>query len=385
MPNTPQTSEILGQNPDPAKLLQNLEALDTDQKKFNLLRNIFVEEADVNEYIQYLDTDEDIDLTRRQLTGLKSTLEGFKVYLKQYLQQTGERIGRFDERLAEGVKSFANPEATPEELEGIGKTRRRVAQAMQIANIPRGAKGKSLREVTQKGPVSGIESSKEQAGLLKNLEAQYPTMQATFERYEIFTKGMPTWEQVKKGLTPEVLDKALKLAEPTLLLIPPTTRLSKVVAINKHPAKGQKFDTYTHELENNDLWNGGKSKTENKWQVSIVEGIQNVAQDEQIYNGERNNYEMSRLWVKKYEDRGLDVMNDAGAYLTLMMKGLVEGKPIDSQTFTALNGKNLTETSFVAVGVWSDVQVRLTGDYPDSVGDSLRLRGSVGVDVPETT
>lgn len=230
---------------------------------------------------------------------------------------------------------------------------------------------------------SEIELSVEQAELLEKLEVQYPTMKTTLERYEISTIGMPTWEQVKKGLTPEVLDKALKLTEPTLLLVPPTTRHSKVDAINKHPAKGQKYDTYTYELKDNNLWNGGKAKTENKWRVLIVEGVQDVAQDEQIYDGKRTNYEMSKLWVKKYEDQGLDVMNDADAYLMLMMKGLAEGKPLDPRTYTVLNGKNLTKSSDVAYGYWFNVQVYLYYDRPGVVFNVLRLRGSVGVDVPE--
>jgi len=173
MPNAPQTTEIPGQNPDPVKLLKDLEnpAMDTDQKKFNYLRGFFLEEADVDEYIQYLDTDEEIDLTKKQLKTLKGALQSFKVYLKEiYLPETGERIKRFYERLEQGTKAFANPEATPQELEVIGKTRRRVAQAMQIAKKPRGVKGKSLRrgtkgkslrEVTQKEATSASESKKE--------------------------------------------------------------------------------------------------------------------------------------------------------------------------------------------------------------------------------
>jgi hypothetical protein len=240
-----------------------------------------------------------------------------------------------------------------------------------------------MREATgeKAKAATGVELSAEQAELLEKLEAQYPKMQATLERYEISTEGMPTWEQVKKGLTPEVLDKALKLAEPTLLLIPPTPRQSKVEAINKHPAKGQKYDTATYKLNDNDLWNGGKSKAENKWRVSIVDGIQDVQQDNEIYEGERTNYEMSKAWVKKYEEQGLDVMNDSDAYLTLMMKGLAEGKPIDPNTFSVLNGKNLTKTSRIAFGYWNVVQVRMAYVNSFVTSGNLRLRGSVDVDV----
>jgi hypothetical protein len=245
-----------------------------------------------------------------------------------------------------------------------------------------GIRLKAASKVEEGAPES--ELSVEQAELLEKLEADYPKMRATLEYYEISTKGMPTWEQVKKGLTPEVLEKALKLAEPTLLLVPPTSRQSKVEAINKHPAKGQKYDTYTYELQDNNLWNGGKSRTENKWRVSIVDGVQDVEQDAEIYDGKRTNYEMSKLWVKKYEDRGLDTVNDADAYLTLMMKGLAEGKPLDPKTYTVLNGKNLTKSSYVADGYWNFDRVYLDYGYPDDTSNSLRLRGSVGVDVPET-
>ncbi len=243
----------------------------------------------------------------------------------------------------------------------------------------------SIRETTgeRAKAVSEVELSVEQAELLKNLEAQYPEMSAALERYEIPTKGMPTWEQVKKGLTPEVLDKALKLAEPALLLISPTTRQSKVRAIDKHPVKGQEYDTYTdtYEFEDSYLWN----KNRNKWRVSIVEGVQDVQDDEAIDHEKKTNYEMSKLWVKKYKDQGLDVINDANTYLTLMMKGLAEGKPVDPNTFTVLNGKNLTKTSQAARGAWHILDVRVALDHVDSADShyELRLRGSVGVDVPE--
>ncbi len=226
--------------------------------------------------------------------------------------------------------------------------------------------------------------TKEQIELMSQLEAQYPKMRASLEQRKISTKGMPTWERIKKALTPEVLNKALKLAEPALLLIPPTTRQSKVEAINKNPATCQTQDTYTYEFNDNNLWNGGNPQTENKWRISIVEGIRDIAQDNEIYDGKRTNFEMAKLWVEKYEKEGLDVMNDADSYLVLMMKRMDEGKPVDPNTYTVLNGKNLTKDALVALGLWDNDQVRLFYDNPDFVDFSLRLRGSVGVDVSET-
>ncbi len=226
-----------------------------------------------------------------------------------------------------------------------------------------------------------VSRTKEQKELVSQLEAQYPTMKASLERRKISTEGMPTWERIKKGLTPEVLDKALKHKEPALLLIPPTTRQSKVYAIDKNPAACQKQDTYTYKFHDNNLWNGGKSQTENKWRVSIVEGVEDVAQDNEIYDGKRTNYEMAKLWVEKYEKEGLDVINDADTYLTLTMKRMDEGKPVDPHTNTVLNGKKLTKDSPVAYGFWFPALVYLHRVFPGGVVRHLRLRGSVGVDV----
>jgi len=277
-----------------------------------------------------------------------------------------------------------------QQLKSLADVRRESLEAVLTKLVETGAVSaekvnslvEQIRETTGKKIKAArkVKLSVEQAELLEELEAQYPTMQATLKRYEISTQGIPTWEQIKKGLTSDVIDKTLKLGEPTLLLVPPTTRQSKVEAINNHPVKGQKHDTYTHELNSNNLWNKGKSKPENKWRVSIVDGVQDVETDPEIIRG--TNYEMSKAWVKKYKDQGLDVMDNADAYLTLVMKGLAEDKPVDSKTCTVLNGKNLTEHSHIAYGSWGDDQGWLSVINPDSSGGTrLRLRASVEIDV----
>ena len=202
MTSMPNTAETPAHRPDPVNLLQTLSDLSTDQKKYNHLRDLFLEEADVDEYINYLDTDEEIDLTRRQLTQLKAALEGYKVYLKDYLKETGERIGRFDERLKQTSEAFANPDATPEELAGIGKTRKRVAQAMQIAKAPRGSKGKNLREVTQSKKELSPEEIDQYLGEFKT----------RFDALPELHKGIE-WADVEKSLKadPEAVRKLMEL------------------------------------------------------------------------------------------------------------------------------------------------------------------------------
>jgi len=73
------------------------------------------------------------------------------------------------------------------------------------------------------------------------------------------------------------------------------------------------------------------------------------------------------------------VINDARTYLALMMCSLQAGKPIDQETWTVLNAKNLTESSLVAGGYWNRDQVYLFFDGPDHVNRYLRSRGSVRV------
>ncbi len=226
------------------------------------------------------------------------------------------------------------------------------------------------------------ELSVEQSEFLEKFEIQYSSMKATLERYEISTEGMPTWGQVISGLTGEVLRKASRLQEPTLLLISPTTRQSKIEAINKHPVEGKGHDVFTSFLEDHDFWNGGKSQSENTWRVSIVEGAQDVQPDPEINNGQKTNYEMAKAWISKLEKQGLEVMEGADVYLTLMMRSLAEREPIDQKYLTILNAKNLTESSCIAKGCWLD-EVRLSISIPDFPDSEFRLRGLVWIAVSQ--
>jgi hypothetical protein len=222
--------------------------------------------------------------------------------------------------------------------------------------------------------------SKEQTELLANLELQYPKMVKTLKRYEIPLKGMPSWESIKNGLTREVLRKVLNLQQPTLLLVPPTARKEKVKALDTHKVSPQRYNTTVYELEDDDLWNGGKRKPKKKqWEVIIVEGIQDV--EAPTSTGTITSFEMVKAWVKKLEKQGLDVMTGADAYLILQMKGLQEGKLIDSHTYTVLNGKNIDKCAMVSLGYFYDGQVYL---YYSTDSYGIRLRGSVGVDVQKS-
>jgi uncharacterized protein YxjI len=218
------------------------------------------------------------------------------------------------------------------------------------------------------------------------LEQQYSQMVKTLDHYEINKEGMPTLESIKKALVSsmDTVRKTRQLHEPVLIIIPPTSRQSKVEEMDDHKVKGQEGNTFTYEFDDDNLWNGGVSEDDEKikkWRVKIVEGIQGVPQDSEIHDGKKRNSEMTKEWVKKLEGKGLEVMNDADSYLTLMMRTLVDGTPIDSETYTVLNGKNLTSHSHISYGYLFNGRVNLDLDDADDVYDNLCLRGSVCVNI----
>ncbi len=234
--------------------------------------------------------------------------------------------------------------------------------------------------------VSGIELSPEQAELLANLEAQYPKMKTTLEKRNISTAGMPTWEQIKKELTQEVLNKALKLAEPALLLVPPITRQEMVDLLLKYKGDQEKHGLYfaSTYFGDKNRWDGGKAQTESKWRVKIDEGIQDVEADPEINNFQITFYQAVVELLNKLQAQGLDVMNDAISWLTLLIKSLDEGKVIDSNQYgTILNAKNYTNRPGLGNVHWQNGAARFSYIYEETYGINLRLRGSIEIDVPQ--
>jgi len=214
------------------------------------------------------------------------------------------------------------------------------------------------------------EKSLEQAQLLTALKKQYTKMKSVLKRYKIPETGIPVWEKIKCGLTPEILEKVLNLKEPALLLVAPTTRQSKVEAIRKHRIRKQKTDVETYEFDNDNLWNGGKSETNTQWRVVIVDGMKDIPADQEISG---TNEEMVRKWNEKYAKDALDIINDANTYLTLMMRGIAEGNPPDQHYLTVLNLKNLTESAPLAYGnyEYENRIVHLCGNFAGSKNDNL--------------
>lgn len=229
------------------------------------------------------------------------------------------------------------------------------------------------------------EISLEQAELLVALQKQYPQMVSTLEKYELiphgdnasFSRGVPpSWEQIKSCLNAEALEKARKLEEPTLIIVPPMSRQDLVKTIDAHKVKGQ-HDTYTYQFDSDYLWSGGKQENEARsWEVAIVTGVTEVPADTSISG---KVYKRAKAWVNKYAGQKLDTMNDVRTYLTLMMRSLAQGKPIDEKSWTVLNAKNLQEKMFVSSGSWNADRIGLNRGFLAAEDYELRSRGLVKV------
>ncbi len=210
---------------------------------------------------------------------------------------------------------------------------------------------------------------------MESLGIQYAIMLKTLQRYKISLDCVPDWETIRKNLTPEVLEKARKLDEPALLLIPPVSRQAMVEAVNVHKAS-EEYDTNVWDIERDDLWNGGKPEGKKlAWEVSIVTGLQEVEEGKTIKG---DDYQRAKAWIEHYNDQGVDVINDARTYLTLMIRNLDIGKPVDKQNWTILNAKNFSENSPLAFGfLLKNDRIALRYVYPR--GKNIRVRGAVRV------
>lgn len=410
MPDAP-TMETPEHNIDPRQFLQTLAGLDTDQKKYNYLRTVFIDPADVDEYVQDLDANEELDLTKRQITQLKSALEGFKVYLREYLKQSGERIGRFEQRDEENLDALKKHVAEPEVQEKLFKTRRRISKAMQFAQKPMGAKGKSLREVTLAGKtevkmdeldskyqefIDALDLSDEDKEKFKEMMSPVNYKKAVETAKEMDPKcRIPAKSQIIDELMTYKVERLQDICEmmeqPTLLIVSDTSFDEKVSAMDGHKhytsqnGRSQQ-NAYVYKGSDSPYNNAPKIK---RVRVSIVDG---VVRPEQLAGvstriGERREYLTQKFAAKKMRYIDKDEM------ATLFQQSLREAeqtgdnnKIVDnwesgSGTVTLLDPNSLTKSSGVACACFGSYsrQVSFNDLHPDNVSGYARGRASVQV------
>jgi hypothetical protein len=412
MPNSSNNAESIVNNPDPVKLLNDLETLETDQKKWNYLRKVFLEDADLDEYIRNLDIDEELDLSRKQLTRLKSTLEGYRVYLQEYLEKTGARIRRFEAKLKQSVEDLANPDLTPEEVDKIAHTRKRVAQAMQIAKAPRGSKGKSLREVTLVGRfeaenpelntkyqefIENLGFSDVETEKLKEMVSDYNYQKAVEAAKELKASKIPTKAQILKELikwTPEQLKNICETQEQPRVVIESDQSFDDQIAAmneNKHYTArngNSQSDAYVSLANDTPYTNIPKSQ---KVKISITDG---VIHPEQLKGVSARLGERRRRLTKEYAKKGMKLAG-WGKMAALYQMSLMEaketgdnGKIIDncetgSGTVTILEQEALTKTALVAYSYFRSGSRQVAFNAYDPEFGNERARGRASVQVLE--
>ncbi len=225
-------------------------------------------------------------------------------------------------------------------------------------------------------------SAEQKESLLNDLKYQYHLSLKVFRKnsppFEDRPAGQaPSWEQIKPGLTPEILDKIAKMREPMLLLIPPTSAPSKIRAIELNSKSSSYPSRITvPDLGNADLWNGGQSEFSKEWRVGIAEGFPDEAADPNITG---DNLKMAEGWLFKYLAEGFDVINDLDTYLTLVMHALACKKPLDTKTLTVLNSKNLQAGKWLAYGNMDQDQVYVGTAHSNIFFQNIRLRPIVWV------
>lgn len=289
------------------------------------------------------------------------------------------------EALVKGLvgKRIVSAEAVNNEL---GQIRAITSERVNAASAVTSESGHvaGYRSPASKGPEIIISSPEKK--LLGKLEEDYEKQAEDLRATGQANEGMFSRLQIIKALTPEVLAKALRIEKlgkgATIkgLLIPDNDRHGKVTAINGNKVSGQKYDTAFYDEDNKDLWNGGQEWSERgQWQYKLFQGEQDVADDSNIRG---TNFKRSKAWVTKIEKAGLGVFTGADPYLAAMRQALIEGKPLDPNTFAVLNAQNLTNSSRVARGGWYNDRVNLAYDGPGHSSAFLRVRALVGVDVP---
>ncbi|OGC81873.1 MAG: hypothetical protein A2V81_04770 [Candidatus Abawacabacteria bacterium RBG_16_42_10] len=225
-------------------------------------------------------------------------------------------------------------------------------------------------------------------------ENDYSRMLEALKKFGISLEGVPTFEAIKRGLTPEVLKKASSFRRAFLSLTPPLTRQQMIMAIDSQQGRHPfiKANSIIYPTDNDLLWNEGQAEENLAWEVNIEEGWGNIPFDEAIYWGDerknksRTNHEQVKLWMQKYKDQGLEVMSGARRYLTVMIEALARGDFIDGNrrefAATVLNPHVVSkdQNALVGHGGWIHDKVHLYSTEPSRSDQTyLRLRPSVPV------
>ncbi len=287
---------------------------------------------------------------------------------------------------------------------GVKDTVTAVKAAMAETEVEPDAKQKTVMASAEIAKTeTGPDFAPELADLFLKLKEQYRFLASVLKKYEILVEGLPTWSEIKSSLTTETLKRALKLKVPVLVMVPPLARREMIMAMNEN--KGGKDECHHRaivmdrviDFDNDTIWNADKDESEEKgYTAEIADGVEEVEDpkipldeeelivnskgEEEIVTVRKTNAEIVDVWLAKFAGIKLEAMDNVRSYLILALLRMAEGKPLDTDTFTALinKEKNQQHDFYIANCRYKDGTVFPNKSILDyNVSNYLRMRGTV--------
>lgn len=210
---------------------------------------------------------------------------------------------------------------------------------------------------------------------------QYDVALNSLDAFGIDHKEAPTWADIAARLTLEKLALIEKLEGAQLILVPPQSRQDLIKALNSKVGEhGIKHEAFTWQLENDAIWNSKKAENNLSWEIEFVDGRQDIPYNEKVQAGKTAHEQVKGLKALN-EQKGFVTLTGARAFLSLMMQGLVAGKPTDKDFWTVVNANVVADdkNALLGGGYWDVGQVRLDVVVPAGQYSGLRLRAAVRV------
>ena len=210
---------------------------------------------------------------------------------------------------------------------------------------------------------------------------QYDLALKALDAFGIDRKEAPAWNDIATRITPEKLALIEKLEGAQLILIPPQSRQDLIKALNSKVGEhGIKHEAFTWQLENDAIWNSKKAENNLSWEIEFVDGRQDIPYNEKVQAGKTAHEQVKGLKALN-EQKGFVTLTGARAFLSLMMQGLVAGKPTDKDFWTVVNANVVAndKNAILGGGDWGGAQVNLRDGFPDSRRTDLRVRAAVRV------
>ena len=163
-------------SPNPENLFAALssEELNSKEKKYGYLRRIFVDPADIDQYIAEMNANQDLDMRVKDVKALVLILDCFKYDLPKYLEKFGQRITTLretEEPVREAAESVNHPFIKGRLMATHARITKAVRAAERVESKPR-HNGKTLKgnaNIANKRELSPEQTET----LLKTLKARF--------------------------------------------------------------------------------------------------------------------------------------------------------------------------------------------------------------------